>query len=159
MSEELTRDGKTPETALEPFVQVDMTLHEYEHYRDLLEREQFTFCAFCGGKFPGEGTTEDLQAHMNICEQHPMAAQRATIQQLTDELDQLRQTVAFSEKAYLKEHDSWGECKWKAQLSTSQATIQQLEAQVKALESELKAWHKGNGGIVKPPLDPAPDSC
>lgn len=38
-------------------------------------------------------------------------------------------------------------------------TIQQLEAQVKALESELKAWHNGNGGIVKPPLDSSPDSA
>jgi hypothetical protein len=227
MSKELTRDGKTPETALEPFVQVDMTLHEYERYRDLLEREHFTFCAFCGGKFPGEGTTEDLQAHMNICEQHPMAAQRATIRQLEAQLksarhdavrafvhgeDKLCLVCGAKEPCELKD-DPASPCTFEptpiellAKVRDISVEKQQMEALVKALEEdseeyrqyameevrkacqeagvvvaaedsiciskagdiamrvkqlevELKEWRNGNGGIVKPPLDPAPDSC
>lgn len=84
MSEQ--RDGKTPETALDGIVEVQMTTTEYEHIQDLLEREKHTFCAFCGGKFPGSGTTDDLKEHMLLCEHHPMAAQRQRIAQLEAEV-------------------------------------------------------------------------
>ena len=43
--------------------------------------------------------------------------------------------------------------------AAQRATIQQLEARVKEVEAELKAWRNGNGGIVKPSLDSSPDSC
>ena len=62
--------------------------------------------------------------------------------ELEEQLGQLQRSVDFQEKEYLKDHEHWGECKFKLEVVRLKERIAELEAELAAVSGEFKAaWN------------------